>query len=419
MADTRKRRENVAKYMQDGEMLLSFAGNSNLDVSETPDPMKLDPNFLYLTDADINGAILMLLKVQGSLMEFLFVHQNADMEDFYLGKGKTIGEYRTETGIGSVLPLSELNDTINTMISNFCVSKVYFCQNERRIREGLDPAAAFARKLQDSFLGISIGSLSDELKYLRVIKDEEEVNRIRRAIDIADLAYRAVAQNLKPGMKEYQIASIVEHTVKMNGGQVSALLASVGKHAAILHCFDTDETAEEGDLLIVDLCVRVNRYSCDVTRTFPVSGKFTPEQRKWYDICLETQRLVRNGVRPGVPVGQAGEEGNRYLENALRREGYLQEGENIRTLLNEHRDNYATPGMINHGIGLDVHEKRNDPEGMLQPGMVLAIEPGVYFKEHNMGVRVEDDVLVTEDGYELLTAGIPAAADEIEAMMAR
>ena len=187
-----------------------------------------------------------------------------------------------------------------------------------------------------------------------------------------------------------------------------------------MHNFYANEaTAKDGDLFLADIATFFNDYCCDISRTYPVNGVFTDEQAHWYNVVLKTQEMTIASMRPGKTAQECGQEANAYFTEELRKGGYLKDGETIGTLIREFRINYVTPGMVNHGIGLSCHEERGDEEGKLVPGMIVAIEPGVYFGDKDLGIRIEDDVLITETGCEVLSSNIPKTVSEIEALMKR
>ena len=380
--EARKRREKIAEKLADGQLLLSFGGNDELGVVGIPQREKTDKNFYYLTGMSIAEGLLMLVKSHGALQEYLFVKRRTANEVFYLGRSLDPAYYRERTGIQAVMYLAD--------------------------------------RITRAYPGVQIGSLSKELDFMRLRKSELETEQIQKAIDITQEALAEAAKQLKPGIRGYQMQSILEHEIKMRGGSGDIVQALIGKETTIMHNFYANEvTAKDGDLFLADIATFFNDYCCDISRTYPVNGVFTDEQAHWYNVVLKTQEMTIASMRPGKTAQECGQEANAYFTEELRKGGYLKDGETIGTLIREFRINYVTPGMVNHGIGLSCHEERGDEEGKLVPGMIVAIEPGVYFGDKDLGIRIEDDVLVTETGCEVLSSNIPKTVSEIEALMTR
>ena len=414
---SKKRRKEISKYLENGELLIVSGGNDELGVLDPPKRENRNHDFFYLTGCDIPESVLMIANVHGTLQEFLFIRRGTENDEFYLGISKDPLYYCEKTGIEDVMYIENLEDTISNLTLQTNIKKVYFASSKEKISNYPRFDNFLIDKLQRAYPGVQIGSLSAEVENMRMRKDTLEIQQIRTAINLTEKSLRAVAQRLKPGMKDYQLQSIIEHEIKMNGGAPDIIEALLGEEACIMHNFLGNKTAEEGMLFLADISVFYNEYCCDISRTFPVSGKFTEEQAYWYSVCLKTQELVIENLTPGKLWSECGREANAYLESELRKHGYLGVNENVRTLIGECRRNYATPGMVNHGIGLHYHESRMDEDGEIVPGMVVAIEPGIYLGEKNMGIRIEDDVLITETGVEVLSANIPKSLFDIEALM--
>lgn len=233
---------------------------------------------------------------------------------------------------------------------------------------------------------------------MRLVKDEHEVARLRRAIDITCIALGEVARSCEPGMREYELDALLRYVFRREGAERAGFpsIFGSGPNSCILHYNRNDRTMRAGDLVVCDVGAEFGRYTADVTRTLPVSGTFTAAQRRVYDAVLRAQEAGIAAVRPGARVRDVHAAARRVLE---------EEG------LARHFFHGTS-----HWLGLDVHDV-GDYDTPLAPGMVLTVEPGAYIAEDEIGVRIEDDVLVTEDGCELLSSGMPRRADEIEALM--
>lgn len=224
---------------------------------------------------------------------------------------------------------------------------------------------------------------------------------MQKAIDITGAGFAKAALALKPGMNETDVQDIIESEFKAKGARQLAFpsIVATGKNTTVLHYTRNNAVVQTGDLFLMDIGAEYDHYAADVSRTVPVSGKFTPEQRKIYEIVLKAQKAAMAKVKPGAYVREdVHAEARRVIEEA----GY---GE------------YFIHGT-SHYIGLDVHDV-GDYSQPLKPGMVISVEPGIYIPATGIGVRIEDDVLVTKDGYKNLSAGIPREIEEIERLLSK
>jgi Xaa-Pro aminopeptidase len=239
----------------------------------------------------------------------------------------------------------------------------------------------------------------DALAAMRLVKDDHEMGRLRRACDISALALADAGRSIEPGMAEFEVDALIRYVFRREGAERAGYPSIIGSgpNSCILHYSKNSRTMRAGDLVVCDTGAEYGRYTADVTRTFPVSGRFTQEQRRVYDAVLRAQEAGIAAVKPGATIREVHE-----AARAVLREAGL--------------DRYFFHGT-SHWLGLDVHDV-GDYSTPLAPGMVLTVEPGAYITEKEIGVRIEDDVLVTSSGCEVLTAALPRKAEEIEALMA-
>ena len=246
---------------------------------------------------------------------------------------------------------------------------------------------------------------------LRLLKEDWELERMRRAMDITRLGIEEMMRQAKPGMKEYEIEACFDYVLKKNGVQQKAFqtIAAGGVRGTILHYVGNDQPVADGELILIDAGAQVDWYNGDISRTFPVNGKFTERQKLVYEIVLEGQQKVIEAIRPGVPFASL---------NELLKEHYFEELKKI-GLVETEADvaKYYYHG-VSHYLGAETHDIGRYAERTLQPGMVLTVEPGLYIEEWEIGIRIEDDVLVTEHGREVMTADMIKTVEEIEAFMA-
>jgi Xaa-Pro aminopeptidase len=242
---------------------------------------------------------------------------------------------------------------------------------------------------------------------LRVVKDEEEVRRLRRTIEITTEAHRAAAAAIRPGMYEYELEAEIEYTFRKNGAERVGFPSIIGSgpNSTTLHYDRNRRRMEAGDLVVIDIGAEWGYYSADVTRTLPVSGRYTDRQRAIYGLVLGAQQAALDLVKPGATIAELTRAARDYIDA---NSGGLCGGGSC--------DRYFVHGL-SHWLGMDVHDV-GEYAVPLQPGMVFTIEPGIYIADEQLGVRIEDDVLVTPTGYELLSAGAPRTAADVEKLIA-
>ena len=274
-------------------------------------------------------------------------------------------------------------------------------------------------------------SLDHQLHDMRLYKSAAEIKVMRKAAQISAKAHIRAMQFCKPGVYEYQLEAELLHSFMQQGARFPAYSSIVGsgKNGCILHYVENSETLKNGDLVLIDAGAEVECYASDISRTFPVNGKYSKEQRVLYDIVLAAQLAAIEQVKPGNHWNDPHEAAIKVVTQGLIDVGILK-GKLETNIKKESYKNFYMH-RTGHWLGMDVHDvgdyKVEDEWRVLEPGMVLTVEPGLYIsadhekvakKWHNIGIRIEDDVLVTKDGHEVLSKDVPKNADEIEALMA-
>jgi Xaa-Pro aminopeptidase len=266
---------------------------------------------------------------------------------------------------------------------------------------------------------------------MRLYKSRSEIATMRKAARISAAAHSQLMKKCRPGMHEYQLQADFEHACASKGATRQAYPAIVGggNNACVLHYIENNAELRNGDLVLIDAGCELDCYASDITRTFPVNGRFSDAQRKLYQLVLDAQHAAIEAVRPGNSWQAPHQAAVKVLTRGLVKLGLLK-GQPARLLKKEAFSKYYMH-KTGHWLGMDVHDvgdyKIDGEWRMLEPGMVLTVEPGLYIPEgmrgvakkwQGIGIRIEDDVLVTKDGHEVLTSDVPKEIDEIEALMA-
>ena len=252
----------------------------------------------------------------------------------------------------------------------------------------------------------------DEVVIVPSLKDEDEIKTLERAIAITDQGLRRVLATLEPGRMEYQQQAEFEYEIRMRGAERVSFptIAGSGINGCMLHYGTNHCKLEDGKLLLLDLGARVEGYCADITRTYPISGKYSPRQKEIYDIVLRANRAVAEAARPGVTLRELNDLCKKVLAEGMIAIGKIQSAEEI--------GRYYMHG-VSHHLGLDTHDCAVREDLGLRAGMVISDEPGLYIDEEEIGIRIEDDLLITDTGCRVLSEAIPRTTEEIEALMAR
>ncbi len=362
-----------------------------------------DNNFYYFTGLEIPGSwLLMFGRETGTDSVALFVPAREPEQEVWRGRHLDIGEVARLTGIEPVFPVSELQSQFLEPL------RLPVLGEFETLHLPMAGTAAPYRELVETALksGRSISDLSPTLARLRLVKDSVEIERLRRAIEITAEAEREVMRAAHPGMYEYQLEAILEYVFRWLGAERVGFPSVVGSgpNSVVLHHDRNDRQTGDSDLVVMDAGAEFGYYTADLTRTFPINGVFTPRQREIYDLVLATQMTTIDSIQPGVTLLDL----SRIARRHMRAHSGDRCGKKTCDIYFIH--------AIGHCVGMDVH----DPGSFstpLKPGMVLAIEPGIYLVDEELGIRIEDDVLVTEEGHEVLSAGLPRSAQEIEELM--
>jgi Xaa-Pro aminopeptidase len=263
----------------------------------------------------------------------------------------------------------------------------------------VSPDLAAFKKIMERTVGVQLEDRTSLLPEMRAIKSKAELAVMQQAADATVEGYKAAIEVIRPGVTEREVQRAIEAGFAAGGAREPGYNSIVGSglNGCVLHYMDNSCPCDDGDLIVIDAGARVGGYTADVTRTYPVGGRFSPEQREVYSVVLKAQAAAIKAVRPGVWMSDVDQAARNVIEKA----GY--------------GDYY--PHGIGHQLGIEVHDIT--PDTPLKAGMVVTIEPGIYIQDKKLGVRIEDDVLVTPRGTKNLTAAIPKSIEEIEAAMRR
>ncbi|MEC8112539.1 MAG: Xaa-Pro aminopeptidase [Pseudomonadota bacterium] len=430
-AEFARRRKNLMGMMDKHTIAIIPGAREVTRSRDTEYPFRQNSDLFYLTGFEEPDAVLVLVPGRRQGQVVLFCRErDPDME---LWNGYRLGPEGAVAylGVDDAFPIDDLDEILPGLIEG--TQRIYYSmghydvfdqrvmgwvnQIRKLVRTGAAPPADFT-------------DLAFLLHEQRLIKSAAEVRVMRKAGEISAAAHVRAMQECQPGRYEYHLEAAIQHTFAEHGARFPAYNSIVGSgaNACVLHYTENASKMRAGDLVLIDAGCEYQGYAADITRTFPVSGQFSTEQRAIYDVVLEAQRAAIAKVRPGNTWNQPHDATVRVITRGLIKLGLLRGKERELIKAEAYRDFYMH--RAGHWLGLDVHdvgEYRVDGRWrQLEPGMVLTIEPGIYIAADNtkvpkrwrgIGVRIEDDVVVTEQGCDVLTGDVPKRADEIEALM--
>jgi len=390
-----------------------------------------DSDFFYLTGLDEPESLLILSNVHDEHGSVLFVRPRNPEREVWDGPRIGVDGAKADLGVDAAFEYAELGGKLSGYLVD-AESLHYRAGRDRAMDDAVFEALELARRRHrhGHDFPTTIVDPSAHLHELRLSKSAPEIETMRRAAAVTAEAHAAAMRVARPGAYEYEVEAEILRVFRKAGSERPAYGSIVGSgpNATILHHRRNDRKMQDGDLLLIDAGCELDYYASDVTRTFPVSGAFTEPQRRVYDVVLRAQRACVEATRPGVTLVEIHEIAVEKLTEGMIELGLI-EGP-LAEAIEEERYKPFYMHRTSHWLGMDVHDvgpyyDRGAPRA-LAPGYVLTIEPGLYIgaaaevdeQWRGIGVRIEDDVLVTDDGHENLTAAIPKDADELEALLA-
>lgn len=404
------RRQSILNQMAENSLLILYSGTPIHISADAYHHFEANKHFYYLTGLRRENMILVLRKSENGNQSMLYIEKSDPNAERWTGKMVTVEEAKSISGIDDVRFTASFQAQLDYLLGSSTLSTCYFDCYRHQQSDLPDYNLAKAQKFAAEHPGITVRNLWPMAAKLRMQKDEDEVALTEHTIDITDKALQRVLTTLEPGMKEYQAQANFEHMVHYLGAEGPSFptIAGSGKNGCMLHYETNRDTCQDGTLLLLDLGVRYQGYCSDITRTYPVGGKFTERQRKVYEIVLKANKEVAAQAKPGMTTKELNEICKKVLTQGCMELGLIDKEEDI--------GKYYMHG-VSHHLGLDVHDVT--VEGVkLAPGSIITDEPGLYIDEWEIGIRIEDDLLITEDGCRVLSAAIIKEPDEIEAFMA-
>ena len=423
LAELTRRRKALANKMTSNSVAILSSANRNFRTRDVENPFRQDSDFLYLTGISEPNLLYVIFEKDDVLYSFLFRDNTSEKEKIWDGDRPENSEILEKFGFTKVFNYENYIETLVELISN--KEALYI---ESGVNEELDnfisnnlASSAMSNRSGFSFPKkvIALHSITQKL---RLVKSQYEIDLVKRAAEVSVQGHIAAMKKAKPGIYEYELDAEIKYIFNKNNMPFAYMsIVGGGNNACTLHYIKNNSILNNNELVLIDAAAECNGYASDITRTFPVNGKFSEEQALIYDLVLTSQEKAINFIKPGITWDELHNITVTTISKGLVELKILKESfeEVIKKEL--YKDFYMH--KTGHWLGLDVHDVGEYENIKFEPGMIITVEPGVYINQYNnrveskwrgIGVRIEDDVLVTETGSEVLTSKLPKKRNHVE-----
>lgn len=397
--------------------------NSNDELPMNGDalyPFKQNSDLYWLTGIEQEDSMLVLFpgNPDEKYREVLVLVRPNELKEKWDGRRHRAADARQISGIGTVVWLDTLDGLLQQWIH--LADTIYLNSNENDRKANLVPVRdyRYAEQVKQRYPLHAYRRSAKIMRELRAIKTPLEIEVLQKAIDITDTTFRRLLKFIRPGVMEYEIEAEIYHSFlsqRATGPAYHSILAS-GDRARTLHYVSNNQECQAGEMILMDFGAEYGGYCADLTRTIPVSGKFTKRQKTVYNTCLDLHNYAKSLLKPGITIVEYHNQVGEYATQLFLKIGLL----NKTAVKNEDPENRAYRKYLYHGIshhlGIDVHDL-GTKTAPIKAGMVFTVEPGIYIEEEKMGIRIENNVWITRNGNKDLMANIPITTDDIESLM--
>ncbi len=425
-----RRRKQLMAQLEPNSIAIVPTGDLKSRSRDTEYHFRHDSDFYYLSGFHEPESVLVLVPKRKHGEYILFCRERDEERELWDGIRVGPEGAIDQHGVDDAFPIDDIDEILPGLLEGR--ERVYYSLGrnsdfDKQVMEWVNAIRAKVRSgatPPGEFL-----DLDHLLHDMRLVKSAAEQRIMKKSAEISADAHVRAMQYCKPGQYEYELEAEIQHACASRGARHAAYnsIIGAGKNGCILHYIENDSVMKDGDLVLIDAGCEFESYAADITRTFPVNGTYTKEQRALYELVLEANRKAIAAVKPGVHWNKPHEVSVKVITEGLVRLGLLKG--TVSKLIKEEKYKAFYMHRIGHWLGMDVHDVGDYKVGgewrVLEPGMVMTIEPGIYVSESakvpkkwkNIGIRIEDDVLITKDGCEVLTDGVPKDPDEIERLM--
>lgn len=414
---TMNNRRSIAAQMAAGDLMVFFSGEGVRKTADENYPFFTNRNFLYLTGVKQEQSVLLLHNKDGIVQERLFVLKPDQAREVWTGRRFTDEELRELSGIEQIEDIEHFSKALDALLAAQPGCALWLCfdallpERSFDLERSFDFERAFSSAIRNRHPQVVIKNSYPAVCALRKIKTPGEIEAVRRAMQITEAGIREMMQAAGPGQMEYELESVFNAALAARGQRKTAFpsIISAGERNFYLHYSALQGRVADGDLILTDVGAAYDEYNTDISRVFPAGGHFSERQAQIYTIAYAANRAVMAQVRPGVPFSMPNRVCREVAFEGLKALGLLDDLAGI--------GRYVWHG-VSHHVGLDTHDVGGYEEPMAE-NMIFTVDAGIYVREWGIGLRIEDNVLVTAGGCENLSARIPATIEEIESVMAK
>lgn len=428
----KNRRKKILDKMTNGVALIP-SGSMQVRSNDTEFPFRQESNFYYLSGFDEPDCLLLLCKNNKKSKTILFLRERNPEMEMWVGKRLGVKDACKALDVDEAYDISSLETEVSKILVGYDMLYLDTFTDNEYVQTVKQASNQLFHTRNIDVSPRNFTHLNTLIEKERLIKEEYEVEQIKKAMKITTQAHHAAMAMVKPGMKEYEVQAIIEYIFKKEGSQHDAYgtIVAGGNNANTLHYVGNSMSLNDGDLMLIDAGCEWNYYASDITRTTPVNGKFSKPQQALYEGILDTQFKIIKSIKPGVSKQVLQEKSEILLTQVMIDLGVLKGS--MDELIEKKIYKKYYPHGIGHWMGLDVHDTcpykdENGKEVMFEAGMILTVEPAIYLPADDLdipeeyrgiGIRTEDDILVTSKGFENLSSEIAKTVEEIESMCSR
>lgn len=400
-----KRRKEIYKTIEEHGCFISIANDLIVKSADSHFPFEVNKNFYYLTGIHQDNSVLLIIKSKKEVKEMLFIKDIDPTMEKWVGKFISFEKAKHISGCNDVFPLSTLQATLNRLVLRIPIHKLYLDHHKNEVDAQELAMDRFVKKMF-SHVSLPVVLHQHIIHQMRAIKSTEEIEAIKAAIHVSKEAFEHCLRVKKTLTHEQHIQATLEYSFKMNSACPGFETIVAAHHrATILHYVENNQKIEEGALVLVDMGAKLGHYSSDISRTFPHQQTFTPIQKKAMNVVLDAMDVVFQLCKPGTLLKDLNQAVLDFYKVRLVEEGFIN---------HESEVNQVYYHGVSHFLGLDIHDVGQYDDTVLHEGHIITVEPGLYIESINLGIRIEDNVLITNNGYENLSHDIIKRVEEIE-----
>lgn len=377
-------REKLINHLPENSIVVFYSGKPKRRSADVFYEFEVDKNFFYLTGVEKENMALVIEKNQGQVSQSLFMLNHDIEKEKWFGKQLHAKEVKLLTGIEHILDFNELEQYLFSCLCTTKTLLLYF--HYYMIGEDLDEYRLLNRKVKMMFPDVNVLNSLEIMTHLRYIKSEFEIACIKKSIDLIAEGLKIAREYIKDGNFEYQVRNAYENYARSKNENIYGTVCATGENATYLHHPDQNSILKNGDMFLIDVGAKTYHYFGDISRTYPVGNKFTDKQKQIYSIVLLAQRKAIELAKDGV---------SEFTLNQAIKDVYVKELMKLGLIVNKEEVDKYYYHNVGHPVGLDVHDLR-PKNRILKTNAVYTIEPGLYIKEWGLGIRIEDDILITD-----------------------